>query len=67
MQLYVFDEKKRAQYKFKENEGLQFMFDIETDKAEEVVQQMIEQQHIPDIDTKTIIKLIREKVCLSCT
>lgn len=36
MQLYVIDERKRAQYKFKENEGLQFTFDIEVDKAEEV-------------------------------
>jgi hypothetical protein len=36
MQLYVVDEKKQA--KFKENEGLQFTFDIDVDKAEEVVQ-----------------------------
>ena len=62
MQLCVFDEKKRTQYKFKENEGLQFAFDIEVDKAEEVVQQMIEQQHIPDVDTRMIIKLIKDKV-----
>ena len=63
MQLCVFDEKKRTQYKFKENEGLQFAFDVELDKAEEVVQQMIEQQHIPDVDTRMIIKLIKDKVC----
>ncbi|KAI1726376.1 protein kinase domain-containing protein [Ditylenchus destructor] len=62
MQLCVFDEKKRTQYKFKENEGLQFAFDIEVDKAEEVVSQMIEQQHIPDEDTRMIIKLIKDKV-----
>lgn len=62
MQLRVFDEKKRTQYKFKENEGLQFAFDIEADKAEEVVQQMIEQQHIPDLDTHIIIKMIKDKV-----
>ena len=62
MQLRVFDEKKRTQYKFKENEGLQFAFDVEQDKAEEVVQQMIEQQHIPDLDTRMIIKLIKDKV-----
>lgn len=62
MQLRVADDKKRAQYKFKENEGLQFAFDIEQDKPEEVVQQMIEQQHIPDNDTSTITKLIRDKV-----
>lgn len=36
MQLRVFDEKKRKQYRFKENEGLQFAFDIENDTAEEV-------------------------------
>lgn len=65
MQLRVFDEKKRKQYRFKENEGLQFAFDIETDKAEEVVQQMIEQQHIPDEDTRMITKLIKDKVALS--
>uniref|UniRef100_A0A0N4U3W6 non-specific serine/threonine protein kinase n=1 Tax=Dracunculus medinensis TaxID=318479 RepID=A0A0N4U3W6_DRAME len=62
MQLRVFDEKKRKQYRFKENEGLQFAFDIESDKAEEVVQQMIEQQHIPDQDTAMITKLIKDKV-----
>uniref|UniRef100_A0A915DPJ5 non-specific serine/threonine protein kinase n=1 Tax=Ditylenchus dipsaci TaxID=166011 RepID=A0A915DPJ5_9BILA len=62
MQLCVFDEKKRTQYKFKENEGLQFAFDIEVDKAEEVVSQMIEQQHIPNVDTQMIIKLIKDKV-----
>lgn len=62
MQLRVPDDKKRAQYKFKENEGLQFAFDIEQDRPEEVVQQMIEQQHIPDSDTSTITKLIRDKV-----
>ncbi|MFH4973911.1 hypothetical protein AB6A40_000620 [Gnathostoma spinigerum] len=62
MQLRVFDEKKRKQYRFKENEGLQFAFDIDTDKAEEVVQQMIEQQHIPDEDTRMITKLIKDKV-----
>ncbi|EJD74728.1 WNK protein kinase [Loa loa] len=50
------------QYRFKENEGLQFAFDIETDKAEEVVQQMIEQQHIPEEDTRMITKLIKDKV-----
>ncbi|CAI4227529.1 unnamed protein product [Auanema sp. JU1783] len=62
MQLRVFDEKKRKQYRFKENEGLQFAFDIENDKAEEVVQQMVEQQHIPEEDTKMITKLIKDKV-----
>ncbi|EFP07888.1 hypothetical protein CRE_14083 [Caenorhabditis remanei] len=62
MQLRVYDEKKRKQYRFKENEGLQFAFDIENDSADEVVQQMIEQQHIPDEDTRMITKLIKDKV-----
>ncbi|KAL7080582.1 hypothetical protein ACQ4LE_000537 [Meloidogyne hapla] len=62
MQLYVIDERKRAQYKFKENEGLLFSFDIDVDKAEEIVQQMIEQQLIPDCDIKHITKLIKDKV-----
>lgn len=62
MQLRVYDEKKRKQYRFKENEGLQFAFDIENDSPDEVVQQMIEQQHIPDEDTRMITKLIKDKV-----
>ncbi|CAK5076154.1 unnamed protein product [Meloidogyne enterolobii] len=62
MQLYVIDERKRAQYKFKENEGLLFSFDIEVDKAEEIVHQMVEQQLIPDSDIKHITKLIKDKV-----
>ena len=62
MMLRVSDEKKRTQYKFKENEGLQFAFDVEQDKAEEVVQQMIEQGHIPDCDVNVITKLIRDKI-----
>uniref|UniRef100_A0A183CD35 non-specific serine/threonine protein kinase n=1 Tax=Globodera pallida TaxID=36090 RepID=A0A183CD35_GLOPA len=62
MQLYVIDERKRAQYKFKENEGLQFTFDIEVDKSEEIVQQMVEQQLIPDCDIRHITKLIKDKV-----
>jgi len=67
MQLYVIDERKRAQYKFKENEGLLFSFDIEVDKAEEIVHQMVEQQLIPDSDIKHITKLIKDKVCLLVT
>jgi WNK lysine deficient protein kinase len=62
MMLRVSDEKKRTQYKFKENEGLQFAFDVEQDKSEEVVQQMIEQGHIPDSDSNVITKLIRDKI-----
>lgn len=62
MQLYVIDERKRAQYRFKENEGLQFSFDVEVDKAEEIVHQMVEQQLIPDSDIKHITKLIKDKV-----
>jgi WNK lysine deficient protein kinase len=62
MQLYVIDERKRAQYKFKENEGLQFSFELEVDKAEDIVHQMVEQQLIPDSDIKHITKLIKDKV-----
>jgi serine/threonine protein kinase len=62
MMLRVSDEKKRTQYKFKENEGLQFAFDVDQDKAEEVVHQMIEQGHIPDCDINVITKLIRDKI-----
>uniref|UniRef100_A0AC34GPS7 Non-specific serine/threonine protein kinase n=1 Tax=Panagrolaimus sp. ES5 TaxID=591445 RepID=A0AC34GPS7_9BILA len=62
MMLRVSDEKKRTQYKFKENEGLQFAFDVDVDKAEDVVHQMIVQGHIPDCDINVITKLIRDKI-----
>lgn len=62
MQLRVFGEKKLKQYRFRENEGLQFDFDIETDVAEEVVRQMVAQQHVPEEDTRLVIKLISDKI-----
>lgn len=39
--LRILDPKKRKEYKQKENEAIQFTFDIEADKAEEVVKEMV--------------------------
>lgn len=35
------DSKKRKEFKLKENEAIQFTFDLEHDKAEDVVKEMV--------------------------
>lgn len=41
MLLRVTDEKKRMDYSQKENEAIQFTFDLNNDKAEEVTKEMV--------------------------
>ena len=60
MQLRVYDEKKRKQYKFKENEGLQFVFDIENDTAEEV--RKIWQNDLEEIFLEIVMIGINRKI-----
>uniref|UniRef100_A0A0N4Z1M2 non-specific serine/threonine protein kinase n=1 Tax=Parastrongyloides trichosuri TaxID=131310 RepID=A0A0N4Z1M2_PARTI len=62
MQMRIIDPKKRKEYKFTEHEGLQFTFDYLADKVEDVVEQMIDQHHIPDGDRKVLIKKLKDKV-----
>lgn len=62
MQMRIIDPKKRKEYKFNEHEGLQFTFDYLADKVEDVVDQMIDQHHIPESDRKVLIKKLKDKV-----
>lgn len=41
MLLRVLDEKKRREYKQNENEAIQFSFDLNNDKADEVAKEMV--------------------------
>lgn len=44
MLLRVLDEKKRKEYKQKENEAIQFTFDLAIDKPDEVTREMVRDQ-----------------------
>ncbi|KFD52644.1 hypothetical protein M513_06491 [Trichuris suis] len=60
--LRVLDEKKRKEYKQKENEAVQFSFDLLNEKAEDVVREMVTAQLIQDEDYRTIVKLLQDKI-----
>uniref|UniRef100_A0A5S6R1U4 non-specific serine/threonine protein kinase n=1 Tax=Trichuris muris TaxID=70415 RepID=A0A5S6R1U4_TRIMR len=60
--LRVLDEKKRKEYKQKENEAIQFSFDLLNEKAEDVVREMVTAQLIQDEDYRTIVKLLQDKI-----
>ncbi|CDW54962.1 protein wnk isoform l; protein wnk isoform h; pro tein wnk isoform c; protein wnk isoform b [Trichuris trichiura] len=73
--LRVLDEKKRKEYKQKENEAVQFSFDLLNEKAEDVVREMVNSrssqfwhnvpvtaQLIQDEDYRTIVKLLQDKI-----
>ncbi|VDP22959.1 unnamed protein product [Soboliphyme baturini] len=57
MLLRVVDPKKRREYKQKENEAIQFTFDMQNDKPEEVSAQLALEE-----DSRTVVKLIQDKI-----
>lgn len=59
--LRLMDPKKRTS-KHKENEAIQFDFDIATDNAEEVASEMFKSNIINEEDSKAVAKLIKVQV-----
>ncbi|XP_035219177.1 serine/threonine-protein kinase WNK3-like [Stegodyphus dumicola] len=59
--LRLLDPKKRKE-KHKENEAIQFEFDIETDNCDEVAQAMAKNNIILDEDIRTVAMLIRNQI-----
>ncbi|XP_054721257.1 serine/threonine-protein kinase WNK1-like [Uloborus diversus] len=59
--LRLLDPKKRKE-KHKENEAIQFEFDIETDNCDEVAQAMAKNNIILDDDIRTVAMLIRNQI-----
>ncbi|KRY16673.1 Serine/threonine-protein kinase WNK1, partial [Trichinella patagoniensis] len=71
--LRVLDAKKRKEYKQKENEAIQFPFNLQMDKTEDVVKDMVELLKLFDFtkvkchlvieeDARTIGKLLQDKI-----
>ncbi|KAF6201581.1 hypothetical protein GE061_003973 [Apolygus lucorum] len=59
--LRVLDPKKRSN-KYKENEAIQFDFDIDTDNAEEVAKEMAKSGIINDEDARNVEKMLLAQV-----
>ncbi|XP_011503248.1 PREDICTED: serine/threonine-protein kinase WNK1 [Ceratosolen solmsi marchali] len=59
--LRVLDPKKRSN-KHKENEAIQFDFDIEVDNAEEVASEMAKSSLILEEDAKTVAKMLKSQI-----
>ncbi|XP_033745318.1 uncharacterized protein LOC117330875 isoform X3 [Pecten maximus] len=61
LRLRVVDPKKRKD-RHKENEAIQFDFDIETDVPEEVAQEMVKSGFLQEEDVKIVSKQIRDRI-----
>uniref|UniRef100_A0A0N4ZKI2 non-specific serine/threonine protein kinase n=1 Tax=Parastrongyloides trichosuri TaxID=131310 RepID=A0A0N4ZKI2_PARTI len=64
MHLTITDPKKRLEYKLNDGEGLQIFFDYMEDSVEDLVDQLIEQHHVPEGERKILTKKIKDKVNL---
>ena len=62
MLLRILDESKRKAYKQKENEAIQFSFDLSVDRPDEVTKEMVDNGYIRDEDAKAVTKLITDKI-----
>ena len=60
--LRVLDPKKRSN-KHKENEAIQFDFDIQADNADEVALEMAKSSLILEEDAKAVAKLLKSQIC----
>ncbi|KRX18043.1 Serine/threonine-protein kinase WNK1 [Trichinella nelsoni] len=60
--LRVLDAKKRKEYKQKENEAIQFPFNLQMDKTEDVVKDMVKCHLVIEEDARTIGKLLQDKI-----
>ncbi|XP_060078568.1 serine/threonine-protein kinase WNK-like [Ylistrum balloti] len=63
LRLRVVDPKKRKD-RHKENEAIQFDFDIENDVPEEVAQEMVKSGFLQEEDVKIVSKQIRDRISM---
>ncbi|XP_025108578.1 serine/threonine-protein kinase WNK1-like isoform X5 [Pomacea canaliculata] len=61
LRLRVVDAKKRKD-RYKENEAIQFDFDLQTDQPEEIVQELVKNGYLFEDDARLATKQIRDKV-----
>ncbi|XP_032328717.1 serine/threonine-protein kinase WNK1 isoform X16 [Camelus ferus] len=55
---------KKLKGKYKDNEAIEFSFDLERDVPEDVAQEMVESGYVCEGDHKTMAKAIRDRVSL---
>uniref|UniRef100_A0A8C3T5K0 non-specific serine/threonine protein kinase n=1 Tax=Chelydra serpentina TaxID=8475 RepID=A0A8C3T5K0_CHESE len=55
---------KKLKGKYKDNEAIEFSFDLERDVPEDVAQEMVESGYVCDGDHKTMAKAIKDRVSL---
>nr|XP_055046713.1 serine/threonine-protein kinase WNK1 isoform X4 [Misgurnus anguillicaudatus] len=58
------EDVKKLKGKYKENEAIEFSFDLSRDVPEDVAQEMVESGYVCDGDHKTMAKAIRDRVAL---
>ncbi|KAI4899730.1 hypothetical protein NFI96_013637 [Prochilodus magdalenae] len=60
------EDVKKLKGKYKDNEAIEFSFDLHKDVPEDVAQEMVDSGYVCDGDHKTIAKAIKDRVALIC-
>ncbi|XP_051544510.1 serine/threonine-protein kinase WNK1 isoform X9 [Myxocyprinus asiaticus] len=60
------EDVKKLKGKYKDNEAIEFSFDLNRDVPEDVAQEMVESGYVCEGDHKTMAKAIRDRVALIC-
>ncbi|XP_051546882.1 serine/threonine-protein kinase WNK1-like isoform X11 [Myxocyprinus asiaticus] len=60
------EDVKKLKGKYKDNEAIEFSFDLSRDVPEDVAQEMVESGYVCEGDHKTMAKAIRDRVALIC-
>ncbi|XP_072566229.1 serine/threonine-protein kinase WNK1 isoform X5 [Paramormyrops kingsleyae] len=60
------EDVKKLKGKYKENEAIEFSFDLQKDVPEDVAQEMVESGYVCEGDHKTMAKAIKDRVSLIC-
>ncbi|XP_051974280.1 serine/threonine-protein kinase WNK1 isoform X1 [Xyrauchen texanus] len=60
------EDVKKLKGKYKDNEAIEFSFDLNRDVPEDVAQEMVESGYVCEGDHKTMAKAIRDRVGLIC-
>ncbi|MCJ8734306.1 hypothetical protein PDJAM_G00233820 [Pangasius djambal] len=60
------EDVKKLKGKYKDNEAIEFSFDLHKDVPEDVAQEMVDSGYVFEGDHKTIAKAIKDRVALIC-
>ncbi|XP_030627584.1 serine/threonine-protein kinase WNK1 [Chanos chanos] len=60
------EDVKKLKGKYKDNEAIEFSFDLSKDVPEDVAQEMVDSGYVCDGDHKTMAKAIKDRVALIC-